>query len=100
MGGGFNTRISGGEMKPIKFKEQTTILSKPASMTDEECHPLPAWTDGDEWVSCWKPSIKERLSILFFGKIWLSMFGRKTQPAWVSCKKTFFKIKQEIQEGK
>jgi len=33
-------------MKPVEFKYQVKILKKPDNMTDEECGPLPVWTDG------------------------------------------------------
>ena len=86
-------------MEPIKFKEQTGKLLKPGSMTDEECVPLPIWTDGKECISCWRPSIQERLSVLFFGRIWLSVFSGKTQPpVWVSCEKSVFKPARNQEE--
>ena len=67
-------------MKPIGFPEQNKILQKPEIMIDDECGPLPIWNDGNECVSCWRPSIKERLSILLFGRIWLSVLSGETQP--------------------
>lgn len=68
-------------MKPIKFKEATKVLQRPATMTDAECASLHVWTDGKECVSCWKPSIKERLNILFRGNIYLGVLsGCSTQP--------------------
>ena len=63
-------------MRPVNFKESNFILHKPSSMTDKECG---------------KPTFRERLSILFFGKIWLSVFTGKTQPpVWLMGKKTIF----------
>ena len=67
-------------MKPIYFKEHNKLLRKPDSMTEEECGNLHVFTDGDICVSCWKPSIVERLSILVFGKVWLYVFSGETQP--------------------
>lgn len=68
-------------MKPIKFKEATKVLQKPSTMTDAECASLHVWTDGKECVSCWKPTIKERVRILFGGKIYLGILsGCSTQP--------------------
>lgn len=68
-------------MKPIKFKEATKVLQKPSTMTDAECASLHVWTDGKECVSCWKPTIKERVRILFGGKIYLGVLsGCSTQP--------------------
>ena len=49
-------------------------------MTDNECASLHVWSDGKQCVSCWKPTIKERLNILFGGKVWLGVMSGKTQP--------------------
>ena len=78
-------------MKPIKFDEANKQLLKPDSMTDEECSPLWVHTDGTQCISCWKMSLKQRLSALIFGKVWLSVYGGYTQPpVWVDCCKTVF----------
>jgi len=67
-------------MRPIAFPEQTKVLQKPAGMTDEECAPLPVFNDGKQSISCWRPSWRERLSILVFGRVWCSVLGGQTQP--------------------
>ena len=67
-------------MEPIKFKEANKKLVKPDNMTDEECSSLYIYTDGGACVSCWKPSLRERMKILFTGEIWLSILSGDTQP--------------------
>jgi len=72
-------------MKPIVFPEANKILQKPFSMSDGECLPLHVFTGecyGFEIVvSCWKPSWRERLSMLLFGRAWLMLVtNAKTQP--------------------
>ena len=67
-------------MKPINFKQSTKVLQKPGTLSDSECGTLPVWCDGKQCVSCWKPSIKERINILFGGKVWLGVMSGKTQP--------------------
>ena len=78
-------------MNPVEFKEQTKILAKPDSMTDDECESLPIWNDGNHCISCWRPSWRERLSILLFGRVWLWVFSGDTQPpvAIDGCKELF-----------
>lgn len=49
-------------------------------MAESECQSLPVWSDGKQCVSCWKPTFKERLNILFGGKVWLGVLSGKTQP--------------------
>ena len=65
---------------PIDFKESNTYLTKPSDMTDEECGGLPTYTDGIQCISCWKPTLRERLSLLVFGKLWLWVRSGDTQP--------------------
>jgi hypothetical protein len=78
-------------MVPINFSESNKELQKPATMTDQECSPLPTFTDGKQSISCWKPSWKERFSILFFGRVWLSVFSGETQPpVWLDGSRTVF----------
>ena len=67
-------------MKPINFPESNKTLSKPESMTDEECLSLDVYSDGEYCISCWKPTLRERLSILLFGRVWVWVLSGKTQP--------------------
>lgn len=61
-------------------------------MTDKECASLHVWSDGNQCVSCWKPTFKERLNILFGGKVWLGVLSGKTQPpVFVSGTRVFNK---------
>ena len=79
-------------MKPIEFKQQTKILLKPQSLTDEECSSLPVYSDGEQCVSLWKMSLKERLKALFFGRAWLYVLSGDTQPpVWIGCAYSVFK---------
>ncbi len=81
-------------MKPIEFPEQTKVLGKPASMTDEECGSMAVWTDGKQCISCWVGSWRERLKFLFTGKMWLSVItGTSIQPpVWV---KPFYPFEEQ-----
>lgn len=67
-------------MKPIDFKQSTKVLQRPSTMVESECQSLPVWCDGKQCVSCWKPTFKERLNVLFRGKVWLGVLSGKTQP--------------------
>lgn len=67
-------------MKPIKFLGANSFLSKPESMDDSECGPLPVYTDGEYCLSCWAPTWRERLSIFLFGKVWVWVLSGRTQP--------------------
>lgn len=67
-------------MKPIDFKQSTKVLQRSPDMTDDECAALPVWSDGSQCVSCWKPSLSERISLVFGGKVWLGVASGSTQP--------------------
>lgn len=82
-------------MKPVDFKESNIPLAKPSNTTDEQCGSLNVYTDGEYCISCWKPTLKERIKILFNGKIWLWVWSGKTQPpVCVDAKKPFKKTKK------
>lgn len=80
-------------MMPRDFPEKTHELGPPPSLSEEECGRLPVCTDGKQCVSCWTPSLRERLSILFFGRVWLCvMNGDETQPpVWLAGKRAIFR---------
>ncbi|WP_456098074.1 hypothetical protein [Porphyromonas sp.] len=67
-------------MKPIDFKQSTKVLQRSSDMTDDECAALPVWSDGMQCVSCWKPSLSERISLVFGGQVWLGVASGSTQP--------------------
>ena len=60
-------------MKPVEFDGANRWLSKPPNMTDEMCGVLPIYLDVHDktCLSQWRPTLKERLSILLFGRVWL-----------------------------
>lgn len=78
-------------MTPSEFEHQTKVLNRPEGMTDEECGPLPVYSDGTQCISLWRMSWRERISALLFGRIWLSVLWGDTQPpVWLSAERTVF----------
>ena len=67
-------------MKPIDFKQSTKVLQRSSEITDDGCASLHVWSDGTLCVSCWKPSLSERISLVFGGKVWLGVASGGTQP--------------------
>lgn len=67
-------------MEPTNFPQANKVLTKPQDMTEEECGDLRVWSDGTTCVSLWKPTFRERLSILVFGNVWLHIVSGYTQP--------------------
>jgi hypothetical protein len=69
-------------MKPIDFPESNKVWAE-----DQPPYlPLPAYTDDEVTVSCWRLSWKERIVSLFTGRFWLRQlnFGKALQPQSVS----------------
>jgi hypothetical protein len=57
-----------------------------------EYKPLPALKfddDKGQVTTCWNLSVKERLRVLFTGKIWVSLllFGKPVMPQYLSTRK-------------
>lgn len=76
-------------MKPKKFKGCNIIFAEnqPEYMT------LPAFKNKSphgQVVTCWSLSFRERLRVLFFGDIWLSMltFNKPLTPSFLTTKKS------------
>ncbi len=71
-------------MKPILFKcanrELLPPIERKHSANVVEISPLPVWTDNEQCVSCWQMTLRERLSALLFGRVWLAVLSGKTQP--------------------
>lgn len=83
-------------MKAIEFNQSTKVSNDVSGN-----HKLHYWSDGVQCVSCWKPTLKERLSILINGKVWLGVKSGKTQPAvFVSGEKSIFKTTTILQRLK
>jgi hypothetical protein len=69
-----------GEVSPKVFEQANAVLGAPANTNGRNVEGLAVYTDGEQCISCWKLSWRERLSALFFGKAWLYVLGGRTQP--------------------
>ena len=72
-------------MKAVRFKEQTTTYGR----HQPEHFPLPAHKSKDGVATtCWKLGLKERLRVLFTGKVFLSVmtYNKPIQPLKMSTK--------------
>jgi len=82
-------------MKPVGFKYQNRVLQPSGKEYSENVTgvvPLPVWTDGEQCVSCWRMSWRERLSALLFGRVWLALLSGETQPpALVQASRDYLK---------
>ncbi len=69
-------------MIPAAFAQKTVTLTQPSDMTEEECGVLDVYrAPGEYTLSAWCPSWRERLSILWHGRVWVWVHsGGMTQP--------------------
>jgi len=74
-------------MKPSKFAQSTASLRRPSTMSEKECGSLDVWQGCLAYppegytLSRWRPSLRERLALLFGGSVWLWIHaGGSTQP--------------------
>lgn len=61
-------------MKPKPFAEQNKVY------VAENCGDLPVHQNDTQILSCWEFEGKEKLLVLFFGHIWLSVIGQQQPP--------------------
>lgn len=76
-------------MKPADFPQANRTFTKPASMTDEECAPLRVHDTGEALISCWRLTWRERLGVLFRGRVWLWIMGQGHPPVVVEAESPF-----------
>lgn len=63
-------------MKPITFEDANTNLTHPnLGIAD-----MPACKWGDYFITRWRASFVERLSILLFGNVWVALIGQEHPP--------------------
>jgi hypothetical protein len=81
-------------MKPVEFHGCTKTLQPNGKKYSDDVvavKPLPIWTNGEQCVSCWRPNLRERLSVLIFGRVWLATLSGSTQcPALVAGQRDYF----------
>ncbi len=77
------------DMRPVDFPGVTNVLGKPADWDEKmygSCGGLPVrfnQTDGI-FASCWKPTFRQRLAVLFGRPIWLHVVSRAHPPVMLS----------------
>lgn len=87
-------------MKLIEFPEQTHVIAK----NQPQYNPMPAWIEeydsqGGEGriICCWQLTIKERIKLLFSGKLWhhILTFQNPVQPQLLQLDSPFIKTKHK-----
>ena len=85
-------------MQPVEFPEQTMVWAK-----DQPPYlPLPAYTNSEETISCWALTWRERLTVLWRGRLWLRQmnFGQALQPQSPCIESPFIAARMAAREGR
>ena len=82
-------------MNPVIFEGSNKTLQPTGEVTYSDSvvgiSPLPIWTDGEQCVSCWSMSWRERLSAVVFGRVWVAaLTGQIQPPMCVLAEKNYF----------
>ena len=87
-------------MRPIKFPESnSTLLGGPPKKYGADVGDLAVYRNGKQIISAWKPTFRERLSILFFGRVWLGVLASTTHaPVRLDGARTVFRATPEEEE--
>ena len=75
-------------MKPISTRECNQTMIGRGGVQNLPCRKLDGFI-----VSCWKLSVKERLKLLFTGRLWLLVMGGSQPPVCLEVDKP-----QELEE--
>jgi hypothetical protein len=70
-------------MKPIAFPEAIKDLQPSGKEYSDNViavKPLPFWTDGEQCVSKWRLSWRERIAMLTRGTVWVQVLSGSSQP--------------------
>ena len=76
--------------EPRTFRGSNRIL-QPGNHPAHAVEELSVFTNGDYCLSCWRLSLRERLSAFLFGRTWLYVLSGATQPpVWVEITRDVF----------
>lgn len=79
-------------MKPIQTKWTNVIL------TADNCENLLATTTDRGIASCWRLTFKERLQVLFTGKMWLHVATKQHPPVFLATSTPFYSEGEKAHE--
>lgn len=75
-------------MTPIPFEKQNKVLTPTATNDGRDLQNISVLTDGQQCLSCWQMTWRERLAALLHGRLWLGVHSGATQPAiWMEVKR-------------
>ena len=74
---------------PVEFRGSNFVWKGwPADEKREEVLDLPAYRADHQTISCWRMTWRERLTVLFTGRVWLHVVGHQP-PVYVGGRDPF-----------
>lgn len=84
-------------MRPFAFKlVNDVLLGGPAEKygTEVDVLDLPICRLEGSVVSCWRPTLRERISILVFGRVWLHSHSETHPPIYIAGHREYLRVEE------
>jgi hypothetical protein len=87
---------------PVKFEHSNRFLGPPQAAEYSEniagVVGMHTWTDGEQSLSRWKLTWRERLQVLLHGHVWITVLSGWTQPpVAIETRREYLKVRDEPQ---
>lgn len=82
-------------MNPVKFDEANKIYTAPKSMPD--CKELHTFQNDEQIISCWEMTPEEKISALFYGRVWLHVWGGAQPPVALQVAQSAFQYDEDLE---
>lgn len=76
-------------MRPQRFAECNKLLTRPPTMTPDQCFDIHAYANGQHVVTAWRPTPEELVKINLGEPVWLIIWGRTMPPVCVTADRPF-----------
>ena len=80
-------------MTPIDFDESNFTYTAPLNM--DNCDDLKVYKDDSQIISCWEMTPEEKISALFYGRVWLYIIGQAMPPVSLVAAQSTFRNEEE-----
>jgi hypothetical protein len=72
-------------MIPQRFVESNCVMHRPKNMTEAQCADIHAMRNGEQVITCWRPTPEELVKINLGEPVWLITWGPNMPPVCVTA---------------
>lgn len=76
-------------MIPQRFAESNRVMTPPPGWREEQCFDVHAFADGNQVVTCWRPTPEELMKLNLGEPVWLVIWGGTMPPVCVTADRPF-----------